>query len=253
MRFSIINIVFTLISFSIYAQFTDQGSYSITGDSIGIGIVPKAKFHVKGGTKLGSSYFGTVPGSLANSWIRDTWMTASTTLEWDASKNVWRRGEGTYNEFGGIIWEDNATYFIRGNRGDKLEFTNEEFLENSFLTVSVNKNFIGIGTNHPDARLSVNGTVHANEVKVDTKNWSDFVFENKYSLDSLEVVEAFIRDNGHLKSIPSAEEVEKNGILLGEMDAKLLQKIEELTLYLIQQNKEMKALKERIKTLENNN
>ncbi|WP_417887109.1 hypothetical protein [Zunongwangia sp.] len=242
MKILVINIVFTLISSSIYAQFTDQGSYSITGDSIGIGTVPKAKFHVNGGTKLGKSYFGTIVPSSANSWIRDTWMTASTTLEWDNSKNVWRRGEGTYNEFGGIIWEDNATYFIRGNRGAKLEFTNEEFLKNSFMTVSVNNNFVGIGTIHPDARLSVNGTVHSNEVKVDTKEWADYVFEEEYKLPDLLEVEAYIDANKHLEGIPTEKQVIDSGIKLKEMNIKLLEKVEQLMLYTIKQEKSIQKL-----------
>ena len=112
---------------------------------------------------------------------------------------------------------------------------------------------LGIGTPGSDSwKLAVNGKIRAKEIKVET-GWADFVFYDTYMLPSLEEVEDHIKKNGHLKNIPSADEVEKNGILLGEMNAKLLQKIEELTLYLIQQNKEMKVLKERIKTLENNN
>lgn len=76
--------------------------------------------------------------------------------------------------------------------------------------------------------------------------WSDFVFENDYDLPTLEEVEEHIAENGHLPEIPSEAEVTENGINLGEMDAKLLQKIEELTLYLIEQNKEIKELKKEI-------
>jgi len=117
-------------------------------------------------------------------------------------------------------------------------------------TVNITES-LGIGTPGSDSwKLAVNGKIKAKEIKVET-GWADFVFYDTYMLPSLEEVEDHIKKNGHLKNIPSADEVEKNGILLGEMNAKLLQKIEELTLYLIQQNKEMKVLKERIKTLEN--
>lgn len=105
---------------------------------------------------------------------------------------------------------------------------------------------IGIGTATPDSKLSVNGTIHAKKVKVDMVGWSDFVFDKAYNLPTLEEVEQHIQEKGHLQDIPSTKNVVNNGIDLGEMDAKLLQKIEELTLYTIEQEK-------RIKTLEDNN
>lgn len=105
-------------------------------------------------------------------------------------------------------------------------------------------------------KLSVNGKVHAKEVRVDLNGWSDFVFYEDYKLPTLEEVESHIVEKGHLKDIPSAIEVENNGILLGEMNAKLLQKIEELTLYTIAQQKEIECLKakvENVTTLEKEN
>ncbi|MCX2679347.1 hypothetical protein OOZ15_05275 [Galbibacter sp. EGI 63066] len=98
---------------------------------------------------------------------------------------------------------------------------------------------VGIGTWNPDSKLAVNGKVHAKEVKVDVVGWSDFVFEKDYDLPTLEEVEQHIKEKGHLKDIPSAKEVEENGVYLGEMDAKLLQKIEELTLYIIEQERQI--------------
>ncbi|MGS2765192.1 hypothetical protein [Sinomicrobium sp. M5D2P9] len=96
---------------------------------------------------------------------------------------------------------------------------------------------VGIGTGAPgDWRLAVKGKIRAEEIKVDT-GWSDFVFDKEYNLPTLSEVEAHIKEKGHLKDIPSAKEVEENGVFLGEMDSKLLQKIEELTLYTIQQQK----------------
>ncbi|PQJ80302.1 hypothetical protein [Polaribacter porphyrae] len=80
--------------------------------------------------------------------------------------------------------------------------------------------------------------------------WSDFVFYKNYNLPTLQEVEKHIKEKGHLKDIPSAKEVEKNGIFLGEMNAKLLQKIEELTLYIIAQEKILKKQEEKIKELE---
>lgn len=102
---------------------------------------------------------------------------------------------------------------------------------------------LGIGIKNPDAKLAVNGNIHAKEVKVDLIGWPDYVFEKKYQLPTLQEVEAHIEEKGHLQNIPSAQEVEENGIKLGEMNSKLLQKIEELMLYTIQQQKEIEELK----------
>ncbi|RZT00337.1 hypothetical protein [Aquimarina brevivitae] len=103
---------------------------------------------------------------------------------------------------------------------------------------------LGIGTTTPDAKLAVNGTIHSKEVKVDLIGWPDYVFESDYHLPTLQEVEQHINEKGHLQNIPSAAEVEKEGVKLGEMNAKLLQKIEELTLYMIEQDKKMNQLKE---------
>ena len=80
--------------------------------------------------------------------------------------------------------------------------------------------------------------------------WSDFVFFKDYKLPTLKEVENHIKSKGHLQNIPSAKEVEENGILLGNMNAKLLEKIEELTLYTIKQQKELEAQKDKNTSLE---
>ncbi|MCF2875472.1 MULTISPECIES: hypothetical protein [unclassified Tenacibaculum] len=114
---------------------------------------------------------------------------------------------------------------------------------------------VGIGTTETKGfKLGVNGKIAATEVKVATyANWADFVFEKEYKLPTLKEVENHIKEKGHLKDIPSAVEVKKDGFYLGEMDAKLLQKIEELTLYTIQQEKELKNQKEEIAQLKKQN
>jgi len=125
--------------------------------------------------------------------------------------------------------------------------------QNQELSMILNKDGkLGIGTsdfsgNH---KLRVEGSIGAREIKVEASGWSDFVFYDDYELRTLEEVEQHIKDKGHLPEIPNEAEVTKNGINLGEMNAKLLQKIEELTLYLIEQNKKIEALEQKVKTLE---
>ena len=105
---------------------------------------------------------------------------------------------------------------------------------------------VGIGTDTPKEKLSVNGNIRAHQIKVETTNWPDYVFKDDYKLSSLEDTEKFIQANGHLPQVPKAETVEKEGYSLNEMDKILLKKIEELTLHLIRLDKENKELKELI-------
>nr|WP_199158585.1 hypothetical protein [Pedobacter sp. ASV2] len=101
---------------------------------------------------------------------------------------------------------------------------------------------VGIGTNSPKEKLSVNGNIRAKEIKVETNNWPDYVFAKDYVLPTLAETEKHIKEKGHLQGIPSATEVKDNGVELGEMNKKLLQKIEELTLYIIDLEKRVKTI-----------
>lgn len=117
------------------------------------------------------------------------------------------------------------------------------------LAVSAGGN-VGIGTASPgNYKLAVNGAIRSKEIVVET-GWSDFVFEDDYPLPSLSEVEQHIKAHKHLPGIPSAKEVEAHGVSLGQMQSKLLQKIEELTLYVIDLKKENEGLKERLVQLE---
>jgi len=110
---------------------------------------------------------------------------------------------------------------------------------------------IGIGTDSPDELLTVKGIIHAREVKVDLNGpLADFVFKHSYKLMPLHEVEQFVKTNNHLPEIPSAAEVSKNGLNMGEMQNKLLQKIEELTLYVIEQQKTNNQQSAKIEELE---
>ncbi|MNL09746.1 hypothetical protein D3C87_1305180 [compost metagenome] len=97
------------------------------------------------------------------------------------------------------------------------------------------------------------GNLWSQQIKVALTNpWPDYVFAKDYQLPTLQETEKHIKDKGHLPGIPSATEVKANGIDLGEMNAKLLQKIEELTLHAIEQGKRMDAMQEEIKDLKKN-
>jgi len=115
-----------------------------------------------------------------------------------------------------------------------------------FVDVSGN---VGIGTESPGNKLDVNGTIRAKEVRVES-GWADFVFDKEYNLQNLSEVELFINEHKHLPDVPDAKSVEKNGVNLGEMNALLLKKIEELTLYSIDQNKNLKEQAKKIEILE---
>ncbi len=110
---------------------------------------------------------------------------------------------------------------------------------------------VGIGTSNPRAKLTVNGKIRAEEVEVMPNiNVPDYVFEEDYDLRTLEEVESYITKNKHLPEIPSAASIDEKGSLsLGTLNLLLLKKIEELTLYTIQQQKELDQQKELIREL----
>lgn len=112
--------------------------------------------------------------------------------------------------------------------------------------------FVGIGTTRPTSLLTVAGNIASREVEVTVNAGADFVFENDYNLPSLESVDKFIKQNKHLPEIASAKEMKQNGINLSEMNIKLLQKIEEMTLYIIEQNKKIIDLEMRLGKVEAN-
>jgi len=146
---------------------------------------------------------------------------------------------------------DDGDYVSLSYSSDMLAIRNN-VNDGSTPILSINDNgHVGIGTASPDSKLAVNGIIHTKEVKVDLNGWSDFVFYDNYELPTLQEVENHIKEKGHLKDIPSADDVKENGINLGEMNAKLLQKVEELTLYLIDQNKKIEELTGKVQRLEN--
>lgn len=111
-----------------------------------------------------------------------------------------------------------------------------------------NSGKVGIGTTNPDQLLSVNGTIHSKEVLVDLTGWSDYVFKPAYRLPSLSAVKSYIDKNHHLPEIPAEEDMVKNGLSVSEMNKLLMKKVEELTLYLIEKDKQVKTQQKMIES-----
>jgi hypothetical protein len=116
------------------------------------------------------------------------------------------------------------------------------------MRISPNGN-VGIGTPSPRNRLDVSGTIRSKEVIVESGNWPDYVFKPTYQLPSLSEVKAYIDQHQHLPEIPSAQEIEKDGLKLGEINKLLTKKVEELTLYLIEKDNNEKSQQNQINKL----
>jgi len=167
---------------------------------------------------------------------------------------------GTYN----YAYNENAEFRIghggNGIYGSKLDlYINGNSNTNSVpdqhvMTWNFDGN-VGIGTTSPDSKLTVAGNIHAREVKVTVNAGAvpDYVFANDYKLKSLQEVEEYIKQNNHLPEIPSAQEIEKNGLMLAEMNLNLLKKLEEMTLYMIEQEKKNNKQSLQIELLEKEN
>ncbi|MFL9482856.1 hypothetical protein ACI6Q2_08750 [Chitinophagaceae bacterium LWZ2-11] len=104
---------------------------------------------------------------------------------------------------------------------------------------------VGIGTTAPTDKLSVNGNIRSKKIVVTQQGWPDYVFDSSYTLAPLAQVEQFIKDNKHLPDVPSAKEVTDKGLDVGENQAVLLKKIEELTLYMIEMKKKQESLEKK--------
>jgi hypothetical protein len=136
---------------------------------------------------------------------------------------------------------------IGSTGGDYLSFLNPSGKGFAFSEGSTNVMLIGTNGNvligktsqtNTAYKLDIYGKARANEIVVNTSG-ADFVFDKKYALPKLSDVKAYIDKNQHLPEIPSAKEMQANGLELGKMNKRLLQKVEELTLYLIDKDKQL--------------
>lgn len=170
------------------------------------------------------------------------------TLGWSNSLELNNGGSGGYAIFKINTANDGLLFRPFGTPNFFGQLFCFRSVEDNHLLEIFEDGHVNIGT--PPAggtyTLNVGGKIRANEIVVNTTG-ADFVFENDYKLKNLGEVESYIKTNKHLPDIPKANEVQTNGVSIGEMQTKLLQKIEELTLYVIKQEKEIQELKQQLK------
>jgi hypothetical protein len=201
------------------------GTSTITassGASVGVGTTsPAAVLEVDSAANPVANLVGTTSGN--------QWVTVGN------SASHMNLGIGTSGA--GYVWTADGNFFIGNNSSPTL------------YVLGMNKGSVGIGTTSPQHTLSVVGTIDASEVIVSSTG-QDYVFDPGYKLAPLSEVSKYIEENHHLPDIPSAAEVQKNGVGLSEMQGKMLAKIEELTLHMIQAEERNNRLEERNRELQ---
>jgi len=166
------------------------------------------------------------------------------TINGNNSSDPWKSGIEIRNTDGGearIVAHDDGMKFRTFKDGAHFYFRDND--NNTSMIIEDGGN-VGIGTSTPQTKLAVNGIITAKEVLLTLKGWADYVFQKDYSLKTLFEVEEYIQTNKRLPGIPSEKEIKKKGIGIGEITTGLLAKIEELTLYTIDQEKKIKRQNE---------
>jgi hypothetical protein len=195
----------------------------------------------------------------AGATVSGNYTAANPDYSWDSELSVWNYNTTT-NAFSRITFGSDQAAVGTIAVAKTGQYTGDMYLQvratagnyTTPLFIKSNGN-VGIGTLVPPYKLSVDGTIGAREVIVTSTTWPDYVFESNYKLPSLELIERYIRENQHLPEVPTAKEVDANGIKLAEMNALLLKKIEELTLYQIESNKQIQLLKKEVEQLKEKN
>ncbi len=233
---------------------SNVGNTYIKGN-LGLGTnTPHSKLDINGSVRISNGQsIAFDRGSNDYSVVFDSYAFPSKNYPANGSANYWCRlasKGGTHivlNTDGGPGAAENAfdLFTVWQGKVDGDDLFHVSNVGNTYIRGSLGLGTLDTGTH----KLAVEGSIGARKIEVEVNGWSDFVFNPDYILKPLDEVESFIKKNNHLPDIPSEEVVKEKGINLGEMDAKLLQKIEELTLYVIEQGKETKKLKEEITML----
>jgi hypothetical protein len=211
-------------------------SLNPNGGNVGIGTAtPGAPFQVRG---AGNANLGTIRLDSSNPFTSITSRQNDSVGEPEGFASLNNSYDGTNNfiALGGGLDEFNAATRLSFYTAPNV--TTRTGVARMVIDQIGN---VGIGTTTPSHKLAVNGAIRAKEVIVDT-NWADYVFEADYRLAPLAEVESHIKAKKHLPGIPSAAEVAEHGVSMGDMQAKLLSKVEELTLHLIAQEKRLTQL-----------
>ncbi len=257
------------LSFDYLSSFAEPSSSTImtfSGTKVGIGTTsPLQRLHVDG-----KSFFDGQVGIGTSS--------PSNTLDVRGDTNpaikLFNTGNGRWIDVGissctgcysGMATDGDAVIrvaagsndFVLANQGSGNIIIGNGYTGNENVRMFINSDGdVGIGSQNPDSKLTVKGKIHAEEVKVDLSVPADYVFEkyftgkselkDDYEMLSLKEVEQFVKSKHHLPNIPSAKTIQEQGLELGDMTNLLLQKIEELTLYTIEQEKRINSLESSI-------
>lgn len=230
MKYPLLIVLFMFAASSVAAQ----TNYFPPNGSAGIGtITPSSYFH--GGNNKVLEIFND--GTTINSQSHIVLSTGSVLDKSSAGSITWISRNSTGVKGMGYIGALLEGETAEMNAAARLLFATSNGIKVIPRMVIDKDGRVGIGNLSPTATLDVAGNIRAGEIKVEAGSWPDYVFEKNYPLLSLSKVEAHIKSFGHLPGIPSAKEVKSEGLDLGVMNAKLLQKIEELTLHMIELEK----------------
>jgi hypothetical protein len=238
--------VLVLVSYTASAQWTASGTniYNSNSGNVGIGTTtPSTKLDVNGAISSGT--FGNVSSlrGPANSYTN---LFLGGGIKDNSNGTYTILGDGGSNFFSAIKMDNGgnnsgAISFYDGISVSGVNYTisNSELLPYMRMSISGSGN-VGIGIANPQNKLDVNGTIHARAALVNLNGWADNVFKKGYQLRPLSELKTFVENNQHLPEVPSETELMKSGLNVSEMNKLLMKKIEEMTLYMIEKDEQLK-------------